>query len=65
MQTKANSGSIIRRAYQVDEAAVAYGLSRSTLYKLIAAGTLRSAKVGSRRLIPVDAMEALIAGGGR
>ena len=65
MQTKANSGSIIRRAYQVDEAAAVYGLSRSTLYKLIAAGTLRSAKVGTRRLIPVDAMEALIAGGGR
>lgn len=28
-----------RRAYQVNEAAAAYRLSRSTLYKLMAAGT--------------------------
>jgi excisionase family DNA binding protein len=49
-----------RRAYQVNEAAAAYRLSRSTLYKLIAAGTLRSAKVGGRRLIPVEAIEALL-----
>jgi excisionase family DNA binding protein len=63
MQTKANSNSGIRRAYQVDEAATAYRLSRSTLYKLMSAGTLRSVKVGGRRLIPVEAFEALIAGG--
>jgi hypothetical protein len=29
------------------------------------AGTLRSVKVGGRRLIPVEALEALIAGGDR
>ena len=38
---------------------------RSTLYKLMSAGTLRSVKVGGRRLIPIEALEALIAGGGR
>jgi excisionase family DNA binding protein len=52
-----------RRAYQVNEAVAAYRLSRSTLYKLMSAGTLRSVKVGGRRLIPVEALEALIAGG--
>ena len=51
-----------RRAYRVNEAAAAYRLSRSTIYKLIAAGTLRSVKVGGRRLIPVEAIEALLAG---
>jgi excisionase family DNA binding protein len=65
MQTKANSSSGIRRAYQVNEATTAYRLSRSTLYKLMSAGTLRSVKVGGRRLIPVEALEALIAGGDR
>jgi len=54
-----------RRAYQVNEAAAAYRLSRSTLYKLIATGKLRTVKVGGRRLIPVDAMEALLAEGAR
>jgi excisionase family DNA binding protein len=52
-----------RRAYQVNEAAAAYGLSRSTLYKLMAIGKLRTVKIGGRRLIPVDAIEALLAGG--
>lgn len=54
-----------RRAYRVDEAATAFRLSRSTLYKLMAAGALRSVKIGGRRLIPVDAIEGLLAGGGR
>ena len=54
------------RAMRVNEAAAAYGLSRATLYKLMArsgaVGGLRSVKIGGRRLIPVDALEALIAG---
>ncbi len=54
-----------RRAYQVNEAAAAYRLSRSTLYSLMATGKLRSVKTGGRRLIPVDAMEALLAEGAR
>lgn len=52
-----------RRAYNVNEAAAAYRLSRSTLYKLMAAGKLRTVKIGGRRLIPVDSIEALLAGG--
>ena len=49
------------RALRVNDAVTQYGLSRSTLYKLMAAGTLRSVRVGGRRLIPRDALEALIA----
>lgn len=52
-----------RRAYRVNEAVVAYRLSRSTLYKLIAAGKLRTGKIGGRRLIPRDALEALLTEG--
>lgn len=52
-----------KRAYRINEAVAAYRLSRSTLYKLIAAGTLRTVKIGGRRLIPRDALEALLSEG--
>ena len=38
-----------KRAYRINEAVATYRLSRSTLYKLIAAGKLRSIKIGGRR----------------
>lgn len=50
-----------RRVYRIKEAVATYRLSRSTIYKMIAAGTLRTVKVGGCRLIPRDALEALIA----
>ena len=52
-----------KRALRINEAAALYGLSRSSLYVLMARGTLRSVKVGARRLVPRDALESLIAGG--
>ena len=51
-----------RRALRVNDAAVIYGISRSTIYKLMALGTLRTVKVAGRRLIPRDNLEALIGG---
>lgn len=50
-----------RRAFRVKDAAAVYGWSRSTLYKLMKEGALRTVKVGGRRLIPRDELEALIA----
>jgi excisionase family DNA binding protein len=49
-----------KRAFRINEAVAAYGLSRSTLYKLIAERKLRAAKIGGRRLIPRDALETLL-----
>ena len=49
-----------RLAFRINDAAAAVGLSRSTLYKLIAANKLRTVKVAGRRLIPVSALDALI-----
>lgn len=49
-----------KRALKVNEFRAAYGFSRSTTYKLIAAGKLKTVLVGGRRLIPVDAAESLI-----
>ena len=54
-----------KRALRVNEAAAQYGMSRSTIYKIMAEGTLRTVKIGGRRLIPRDALEALIAGGAK
>ena len=50
------------RAYRVDAAAKAYGLSRTTLYKLLREGRLQSVLVGRRRLILRDSLEALLGG---
>jgi excisionase family DNA binding protein len=51
-----------RRALRINDASADYGISRSTIYKLMSTGALRTVKVGGRRLIPKDAIEALISG---
>lgn len=50
------------RLYDIDAAAAALCLGRSLLYGEIAAGRLRSIKVGRRRLIPADAIAEFIQG---
>ena len=52
----------IPRAYRVKDFCKAFGLSRSTVYNLIADGRLRSVLIAGRRLIPADAAEALLRG---
>ena len=47
-------------AYRVNDAARVSGLSRSTINKLISAGKLPSIMVAGRRLIPTDALRALL-----
>jgi len=54
-----------RRAYRVSEFCAAYGVSRSTVYKLQAEGKLRTVLIAGRRLIPVEAAEALLNGGAK
>jgi excisionase family DNA binding protein len=51
-----------KRAFRVDEYCAAYGLSRTTVYKLMKLGKLRTVKVGGRRLIPKEVAEALLGG---
>ncbi len=52
--------TVEKRAFQVNEFAAAYGISRSTIYALMKEGKLRTVVVGGRRLIPKDAVEALL-----
>jgi excisionase family DNA binding protein len=50
-----------RKALSVAEASVAIGLSRATLYRLIGRKQLATLKIGSRRLVPVSEIDALLA----
>jgi Helix-turn-helix domain len=49
-------------AYRVNDAAAISGLGRSSLYKLMNSGQLRSVLVAGRRLIPADALRELMKG---
>ncbi len=49
-------------AYSVLESCAALGITRPTLYGLIADGRLRTIKVGARRLIPATELHRLLAG---
>jgi excisionase family DNA binding protein len=42
------------------EAATALGIGRTRVYELMAAGDLRSVKIGRSRRIPVEALTAFI-----
>jgi excisionase family DNA binding protein len=50
-------------ALRVNEASVAAGISRSTIYKMMSAGKLRTTKVGGRRLILREDLQALLQAG--
>ena len=51
-----------RRALRVDEFCDRYGVGRTSAYKMIAAGELKSVVIGGRRLIPIDVAESLLKG---
>ena len=50
-----------RLAVSVEEAAAMLGLGRTTIYVALGDGSLRSLKVGKRRLIRVEALKAWMA----
>lgn len=50
-----------RKLASVKEAEVALNLCRSSVHHLIRTGELESVKLGSRRLIPFEAIDRLIA----
>jgi excisionase family DNA binding protein len=52
-------------ALRINEASVAAGISRSTIYKLMTKGKLRTTKVGGRRLILREDLQALLQAGAR
>ena len=50
-----------RRVFSAVEAAAVLGVSRSKLYEFIAAGEIRSIRIGRLRKIPVAAIDEFIA----
>jgi excisionase family DNA binding protein len=55
-----NNKDVKRLAMSIREAELASGLSRATLYRLIANGRLLTLKIGARRLVTVGALDALL-----
>jgi len=51
-----------RRAITVKQAVAAYGLGRTTLWRLIKDGEIKATKVGSRTVISVESIEARVLG---
>jgi excisionase family DNA binding protein len=49
-----------RLAVSVEDVAAMAGIGRTTLYGALGDGSLKSIKIGKRRLIKVDALEAWI-----
>jgi len=60
-----NDQSHERRALSIRETALACGISRATVYRIIADGKLTTIKIGSRRLVPVASIDALLSGGAK
>jgi excisionase family DNA binding protein len=52
-----------RRALSIKEAAETCGLSRATIYRLIDQKKLATLKIGSRRLVRPEAIDALLSEG--
>jgi excisionase family DNA binding protein len=52
-----------RRALSIKETAEACGLSRATVYRLIEQKKLSTLKIGARRLVRPEAIEALLDNG--
>jgi excisionase family DNA binding protein len=50
-----------RRALSIAEAAQAIGVHRATVYKLINENKLVTRKIGTRRVVPVGAIDDLLA----
>ena len=50
--------------YSVPEVAAMIGMNKSTLYRQIKAGTFPAVRIGSRLVIPVAALDAILAARG-
>ena len=49
-----------KKLYSIAEALDATGIGRTKMFELLANGSIASVRVGTRRLIPVDALDEFI-----
>jgi excisionase family DNA binding protein len=60
METQTISPTVLPRlSFSIAETEVMSGLSRATIYRMIAAGTLKTVQRGRRRLVPTAELEKL------
>lgn len=57
---QAHTNTVPRSAYSLDEAAQSLGISRRTVYELMARGQLSTITLGRRRLVPAGELERLV-----
>jgi excisionase family DNA binding protein len=50
------------RLLAIKQAIYEMGISRTAIYQLIKEGKLKTVKIGRRRLVPIEAIEDLVAG---
>jgi uncharacterized membrane protein len=62
-QVVSSNLSLPRLAYSLAESEALSGLSRSSLYRMIAAGTLKTVVHGRRRLVPAHELERILSAG--
>jgi excisionase family DNA binding protein len=55
------AGAAAPLVYSVEEAASVLGIGRTFMFRLVAAGEIESFKIGNRRKITRDALDAYIA----
>jgi excisionase family DNA binding protein len=51
-----------RLAYSVEEAADLLGIGRTYMFRLVSSGQIESFKIGRRRKVSLDALNAFLAG---
>jgi excisionase family DNA binding protein len=61
-EVASSRGDDLPRLRSIKQATFELGIGRSALYELVAAGKLKTVKVGRRRLVPREAIEEFIAG---
>lgn len=61
MQEGSGATAAERLLYTPEQAAHALGIGRSTLYVLLADGSIPSVRIGRRRRIPVDGLRRYVA----
>ena len=58
-----NAENHLQLVASVGDAAKMLGVSRSTIYRLVGLGRLKTVKIGARRLVPLAAIHALLSEG--
>lgn len=58
---KGSGATIERLAVSIPDAIAVSGLSRSEIYRRLAAGDIRAVKSGARTLIPMESLKAYLA----